>query len=316
VKKTVQLAETPKEWDAQSLYDKASLYADRMSVADEEDGENVLWSALALELLARAALANVSPVLLVDTRREGNLEHALGLPVKVSRFKPYSIGIEQVLERLNKVLPDFIEEHKEFCISHIGHRNAELHSGDSPYDRLKNWEGAYYQAIEVLLKSIGFQLEDLIGDEDAKTARKQVAAYADKGAQAVQKDVEASKAAWGALGDDERATKKGEADAWATRYHGHRIKCPACGSTALVFGEAVGSPERKIEDDVITETQTMLPRKFECIACGLKINGLAKLNVVDLGEKYKNTQIFDAYEIFSENPDPYAGYEDDNNERF
>lgn len=316
MKRTVKLGDTPKEWDAQALYDKAQLYAERMIAAGEEDGEKLLWSALALELLARAALANVSPVLLVDAKKETNLAYVFGLPVRESKFKPSSISIEQVFARLNNVVEGFIEQHREYCVVHMGYRSGELHSGDCPFEGLQNWEGPYYQAVEILLKSLGYELKEYLGDEEGETARKQIEAYADKGAQAVKKDVEDSKKAWAALEDAERVKGVAKAEAWATRDKGHREKCPACESVALVFGEPVGSPEREIDGDFITETQTMLPRKFECIACGLKISGLAKLTVVNLGAKFKNTQTFDGYELFAENPDPYAGYEDDNNEPY
>jgi hypothetical protein len=138
-------------------------------------------------------------------------------------------------------------------------------------------------------------------------------AFADKGAQAVKKDVEQSKAAWIGLKDDERTKRTAEADAWATRQVGHRVKCPACDSTAIVVGEPTSAPERTIDEDFITEQQTMLPHRFECVACGLKISGLARLTVVGLGDKYKKKQFFDAYEFYAPD-DSYAGYEDDNNE--
>jgi hypothetical protein len=67
-------------------------------------------------------------------------------------------------------------------------------------------------------------------------------------------------------------------------------------------------------DREITETQDYLPNKFECIACGLKVNGLSRLTAIDLGERYKKTQIYDASEYYEPNDD-YAGYEEDNNER-
>lgn len=103
---------------------------------------------------------------------------------------------------------------------------------------------------------------------------------------------------------------------WATRQNGHRAKCPSCSSTALIVGEAVGAPERSIDEDIITETQVLLPPKFECVACGLKITGLAKLAAVGLGERYKNKQTFDAHELYAEQDEGFADYEDDNNERF
>ena len=61
------------------------------------------------------------------------------------------------------------------------------------------------------------------------------------------------------------------ADVWATRQIGHRVKCPACGSSSIVIGESVSAPNQVLIDNEITETQEYLPNQFECIACKLKI---------------------------------------------
>ena len=64
MKKMVTPGATPAFWNPESLYNKAVRYIQHISALDSDDWEYALWSSLALEFLARAALANVSPALL------------------------------------------------------------------------------------------------------------------------------------------------------------------------------------------------------------------------------------------------------------
>jgi hypothetical protein len=80
VKKTIVAAAVPQDWDAEALYTKAQRYIERMQHEPSDGSEHALWSSLALELLARAALSNVSPALLADTSERSwqHLFHSLG----------------------------------------------------------------------------------------------------------------------------------------------------------------------------------------------------------------------------------------------
>jgi hypothetical protein len=80
-----------------------------------------------------------------------------------------------------------------------------------------------------------------------------------------------------------------------------------------VFGSPVAPPNRKLDEDTIEETQTFLPGRFECIACGLKIGALSQLYAAGLGATYKSTITYDAAEFFRVE-DPYPEFEPDNNE--
>ena len=55
-------------WSEEALFGKALLYIERMESYTADDWQFGFWSALSLELLARAALAHISPVLLADTK--------------------------------------------------------------------------------------------------------------------------------------------------------------------------------------------------------------------------------------------------------
>lgn len=316
MKKTVTPMATPLPWDPEALYLKAQRYVQHMNALDSDDWEYALWSGFALEFLARAALANVSPALLAETDKNwASLYHALGFTPTEEKFAPKSIAISEVFKRLTAILPNFTKEHESFGILHTGRRNTELHTGEPAFDGVKGsvWQPRFYQACEILLSSIGMKLGDFVGKDEARVAGQLIAAAADDSAKAVKGEVEAHKRVWLAKGETERSTLSAQASVWATRQSGHRVECPACASQALVVGEPVSAPVQRLNDGDITETQEYLPNQFECVACSLKIAGLSRLTVVGLGDRYKKTQVYDAAEYYAPSDD-YVGYEDDNNE--
>lgn len=303
-------------WHPDALYLKAERYIQRTTALNSGDWDYALWSSLSLEFLARAALANVSPALLAETDKSwASLYHALGFTPIEEKFSPKSIAITDVFRRLSAILPNFTKEHENFGILITGRRNTELHSGELAFDGIKGstWQPRFYQTCEVLLSSMGKSLADFVGTDEAAVAKQLIAAAADDGAKAVRGEVDAHKKVWLAKDEDERETVSAQAALWAKRQDGHRVRCPACTSPALVVGEPVTVPTQKLDDDQITETQEHLPNRFECIACGLKIAGLSRLIVVALGDRYKKTQVYDAAEYYAPE-DEQAGYEDDNNE--
>lgn len=317
MKKLISPGATPASCDPESLYLKAGRYIQHRSAFDSDEWEYALWSSLALEFLARAALANISPALIADTDKSwSSLYHALGFTPTEERFAPKSIAVSEVFKRLTAILPGFAKEHESFGVQHTGRRNAELHSGELAFDGVRGstWQPRFYQTCEVLLASMGLTLKDFLGSDEANVAKKVIAAAIDESAKAVRGEVEAHNRVWLAKSIDERKKLTSQAAVWATRQAGHRVDCPACTSGALVWGEPVTAPQQRLSDGEITETQEFLPNQFECVACGLKINGLSRLAVVGMNDRYKKTQIYDAAEYYAPEDD-YSGYEDDNNER-
>lgn len=317
LKKTVIASSTPKIWDPEALYLKSQRYVQRMQELNSDEWEYALWAGFSLEFLARAALANISPALLAEVERNWPaLPHALGFNAIVQKpSQPKSIPISDVFRRLQAILPNFFEEHTNFGIQHTGLRNAELHTGDLAFEGIKNsvWQPRFYQTSQILLLSMGLTLIDFVGDEEAEVASQLIAAALDEGAKAVKGDVFNFAKSWKSKSVAERQTLSSQAAIWATRQSGHRTNCPACNSQGLVYGRPVSSPIQKINDGEITETQEYLPSHFECVACGLKINGLSRLTAVDIGDRYKKTIIYDAAEYYAPD-DEYEGYEEDNNE--
>jgi hypothetical protein len=94
------------------------------------------------------------------------------------------------------------------------------------------------------------------------------------------------------------------------------VNCPVCQSTGLLLGKAVGEVKREVDDGGIVEKQVMRPESFQCVACGLKINGYSKLIASGLGDTYTATSHYDAIEYFEVDLDEHIRgmMEDDNNE--
>lgn len=317
MKATIQPGATPATFNPEALYAKAQRYVQNMSGCEGDSWEYALWSSLALELLARAALANVTPAMLAEADKNGsNLFFALGYKPFEAKFSPKSIPIGEVFKRLSGMLPEFTKELESFSVVHTGKRNAELHTGELAFEGVKGstWQPRYYQTCQVLLASMGYTLEEFVGKDEAEVAKKLIAAAVDESAKAVRGDVAAHETVWSAKPEGERATLKTQATLWATRQSGHRVDCPSCGSAALVFGEPISSPSQRLDGDEIIESQEHLPTHFECVACGLKIAGLSRLAAVGLSDRYKKTVTYDAAEYYAP-VDDWPQYEDDNNER-
>lgn len=308
-------SQAPHAWSKSALLAKAQKYAEEMLSHARDDWRFVFWSTLTLELLARAALAHVSPVLLAEPKDWSNAYFSLGHNPKRAKFVPKSIDMLEVLKRLHEVVPGFTPELFGIAVLHIDRRNEELHSGGSPLEGLgtSRWLADFYRACQVLLESMDESLEDLLGDDEGRFAIDLVAAAKDESALAVNKNVQAHKLVWSEKAALERETLKLQAQTWATKHDGHRVLCPACDSNALIAGAAVAAPKKHIDGDNIIEAQQFLPARFECVACGLKISGLPQLIAAGLGDSYTATYKYDAAEYYAP-VDDHGGYEPDYNE--
>ena len=311
-------AKVPNSWDSVGLLAKAQRYVEEMLDQERDDWRFAFWSSLALEVVARAALAHISPALLADEKDWNNLYYALGHTPTAVKFSPKSIAVTQVLDRLQDLVPEFDKELKNACVVQTGKRNAELHSNETPFDNAKDseWLPLLYRSCSVLMKFMGKQLSDLVGQDEAAVAQTLIDAATDKAAKAVAGTIEAHAKVWAAKDDTERKSLAEKAAVWAVRESGHRVTCPSCETTALVFGGPIAPPTKSIQEDKITTRQDFLPSKFECVACGLKISGLSQLTAAGLGNTYKRTLTYDAAEYYRPNDPDEDFEEEDNNEPY
>jgi len=212
----------------------------------------------------------------------------------------------------------FTREHSNFCASHVARRNSEVHSGNMPFENIgtSSWLPSFFTVCQVLASVIGESLESLFGSVIAEQAKEEIEAQKDDTANAVKGAISAHKTVWSDKTPEEQEQARKQAATVSLRHYGHRVKCPACGSTALLHGKAAGEVKKKVSDDGIIEQQVMRPETFQCVACGLKINGYSKLRAADLGDTYISTSHYDAIEYFEVDLDEHIRdmMADDNNE--
>jgi len=308
-------AATPNVWSKDALFAKAQRNAEEMLAQPREGWQFAFWSTLTLELLARAALAQVSPVLLADSKDRNNLFYALGQTPKDPKWFPKSIETREVFHRLREI--HGLDSHLEsFGVLHMSWRNEEVHSGGTPFDGLQGsrWLPTFYRTCEALLTPIGETLDSLFGNEEARVARVLITAELEQSAKIVLGTIEAHRTVWASKDPGEKELAMAQASTWAIRQSGHRAKCPACGCDSLLTGDATSGPTKTLSDDLIIVTQYHLPSRFECIACGLKISGHPQLHACGLGDSYKATFRFDAADYYAPTEEGEE-YEPDYNER-
>jgi hypothetical protein len=240
-------------WSVDSLFTKSQLYALRMTSAESGSGEQALWSAALLEFLARAALANISPVLLADEKNWRNISFALGKNATAKRFNPSSIGIKEVLARLSEFDARVTQEVINFCASHFDKRNSELHSGEFAFVNYgsSSWLPKFFHACEVFLICMDRQLTDLFSE--VEHIRSLIDSLSDQTAQSVSADIVAYKKVWSDKSCQDKETLTQRASLWASRHVGHRVRCPACTCEALVFGTPTGQVTTLADEDGIEQ---------------------------------------------------------------
>lgn len=295
------MADYDNVWAPQVLFAKTQRFIELATECDRDSWLYPFWSTLALETLARTAVAHESPMLLADTadRSSHHLLYAAGIPPNVRSYTPKSIAATEVFRRCEAICDGFTNEHFKFCSGMTARRNAELHSGATPFENLKmsHWLGRLYETAEILLSHLGQELEALFGEE-ASAARTMIASLADEAAKQVEQLVKEHKVTWEEKDDEARQRAALIAESTALRSFGHRVDCPACGSNALLFGSAVGDSRQDVEDDVLVERQVMLPTHLSCEACGLRVDGHARLNAIELGGTFTRTDRWDPVEYF------------------
>lgn len=286
-------------WSEEALFSKALLYMERMESYTAADWQFGFWSALSLELLTRAALAHISPVLLARTNNWRNLTYALGRAPTAKQFTPISVTTKDAIERLGELVPEFTKEVVGFCTEHASRRNSELHTGELAFTELgtSQWLPKFYLASKVLLESMDRNLSELVSDPEA--AQAMIDSLEEAAANSVNQNLCEHAQIWSGKSDEERTTASAQAMAWATRHAGHRVDCPACHSSALIQGSPRGTVATSVDDDEVVQRQTMLPSSFECIACGLRISGLSKLVACGLGDAFTAKSTYSAAEFFA-----------------
>jgi len=124
--------------------------------------EQALWASLALELLAKAALSRISPVLIAEPTEEGaNLLASLGL-TKGGHFS--SVRAKTVFTRCHRAFRPFdLKESSRFTEA----RNEYLHGPGVPFLAIppEVWWPKFWAQMDILVKSMDKEMSDLVGSD-------------------------------------------------------------------------------------------------------------------------------------------------------
>jgi len=85
--------------------------------------------SLTLEMLGRAALAQIHPALLADPGQPDNIQYAFGI---VPKGVPKSIQAKAVFARCSVFVAGFTDKMSGHCLIMADRRNSELHSVPRP----------------------------------------------------------------------------------------------------------------------------------------------------------------------------------------
>jgi len=290
-------------WERDPLWAKARLFFQRAFSESRDDPAFGLWCSLGLEILARTALASISPTLLAEHDREHKyLLHALGRGSERTPRK--SIGAVQVLSLCLDLFPEFTNDDLTASLALVNRRNEELHSGASAFEAYpsRQWLAGFYKACQSLSAAMGESLETLFGEEEANVATEIIAEDRNDTRQRVQSRIGSHRAVFKAKTEEERdhLQKEAERQGQTLSFEGHhRVSCPACNCVGTVKGKAFGKEHITDQDGDIVVRQPVSPTSFSCSACGLKLEGYAEVEAAELGGYYTRRTTY--------SPDEYYG---------
>jgi hypothetical protein len=289
-------------WERDPLWAKARLFFER-AFSEPRDGPAFgLWCSLGLELLARAALASISPTLLAEPDKDHKyLLHALKRGSERSARK--SIGVTQALSLCRTLFPEFTESDYNVAVALTNRRNEELHSGGAAFEEYaaKQWLPGFYSACRSLSVGMGESLVTLFGEDEAGVAAEVLTEVQKDVKQRVLSSIAAHRKVFEERPQLEQETAKRRASELgielSSQRH-HRVNCPACGSVATVQGTPFGKEYVTHKDAEVLVKQAVSPNGFSCPACSLKLRGYAELDAAGLGGQHTRTTTFSPEEYY------------------
>lgn len=285
-------------WDSDSLLQKAKLFIFQAQKEDREGPLFALWLTLALELLGRAALARVHPLLLADPRNPDNVYYAIGQQTKGS-----SVAAVTVFRRCRRIVPTFTEQDLEFVLALMDRRNEELHSGALAFENwpTRAWLAGYYRVCSVLAAFLGLDLPELFGQAEAGAASAMIEADARRTEVVVADRIAAVKSNWDQLTPEERSAAAIRGKGFDGRYKPTSIRerCPACHQVCWLSGEVVAELSARADEDEIVRDIVVLPTTLACGYCGLELSGYGQLHAAGFGGQYTVTSRSDPVEYYN-----------------
>lgn len=291
---------------AEALYAKSQVYINRgFRALDSGDREEYqLWASLALELIGKAALASVHPALITDPNHFQSLFAACG---RVISADTKTITAKTLFARLSHLGKAFDKRHQTFCEQISLRRNAELHSGESPFSGMAPdaWEREFWSAAECILKMQDETLESWLGSEKAKAPKKVIAKAEAARKWEVKDRISRHKDDFESRFKDpkkrEEAREKAENLGWRdiakffkTSPEGElSVECPACECNAPISGvvwdeETIDSNDEWWEEKVRVH---YVSQEFHCPTCLLGLSDSDEILAAGLPPEFDHEEV-------------------------
>ncbi|MEU9923797.1 hypothetical protein AB0H51_21310 [Streptomyces griseoluteus] len=296
-------------FDHEALWTKAKLFLNRAMDEDSRSfDEQALWAALALELLAKAALARVSPLLIAEPNEEGtNLLIATGLVKGEAKFT--SVRAKTLMTRCHKAFKPF---NNSEAMKIIDGRNEYLHSSGAGFMAIPPhaWWSAYWAQAAILITALDRDIDELVGSDRESVVLKhleQRTKNIEQRAEALLERAKQRRQQWldGTLPTKIAAEWKNGQQLSATMAHNTAMTCPACGSTGLLEGDEVVDEEIHYPSALSYEdedswgdgsvTLTIEAAYFSCPGCQLVLKGYELLKQVELNIHFEVEGDIDQY---------------------
>jgi len=179
------------------------------------------------------------------------------------------------------------------------------HSGTPAFHDFPSglWLGEYFRICQILLEAQGKKLGHLIGGDEARVARKMIRAAQSDVRSKVLSEIASRRAEFDALepGNQEamRSDSRLRAQANALgRPLSRRLRCPACSAYGLQVGQRVRAAEPVADADSILIRTVVLPTRFQCYSCGLRLGSHAEVHFAGLGDQYTTTAHLEPTEFY------------------
>lgn len=297
-----------KPWDPDALFLKAKMFVNHaMDDEGRQFDEQALWASLALELLAKAALARVSPVLIAVPTEEGHsLLVASGLVDGDVRFT--SVQARTLFARCARAFKPFSEKESKAIAAA---RNEYLHSAAPAFTPMPPdaWWPRFWAQAQILVNACDRALEDLVGSdrvgmvEDHLTKNKQNIEHRR------EMLIERARQRLGLYQSGQMRAP--EAQQWdqyrpgdlsAGLSHSAAAECPSCGMEGRVEGENVESARHAFEqvhEDYYDDWMelTVGSEYFSCDHCRLVLDSYELVESADLPATFEaTTEVGDYWE--------------------
>lgn len=283
-------------YDHEALWLKAKLFLS-WALEDGEPrtfDERALWASMALELLAKAALSKLSPLLIAVPTEEGaNILIEAGLISRDARFE--SIQASTLFKRCARAYKPLNDAHG---ITIAQARNNFVHGGEAVFTKIppEAWWPRYWAQAIILVHAQDRGIDDLVGPVHAGIVERHLATNAKNIehrtemliARARQRLAQYQAGTFTAA----QAAEWNRTTLAAGQRYDTAARCPACDEQGTLEGENVAdheiNVERVSEDDFEVWVEVTVDADyFSCDNCKLVLDSYELLDQAGLATSFE-----------------------------